>query len=348
LGAVLEGQASAPLPAGLAVAVQRAAVTSTVTAGGVAGIFNVMTTSTVTTMIAGVICLLSIGTALHQNRQVRSAQVALRAADDVAQGRIRDLQARLATTEKPRAATEATSAENTITAAVTVPPAEPQKRQKKGGPPSSFSQSMEEPTFATAWRQQSIRNLDRTHSDTYGALGLSAEQLGQLKQLLVTRVEAGAYAVEVARAAGLPNVEGYKAVDHATQTANDDIKALIGEAGFTLLERNEKAFRFRPMIESDFGHDLRAAGVPLSADQATNLAVTMSEYWQSTWRPKGIGFSGLRQFTDPKEMDPQTGLTLHGAALLDRYARYLTPVQIQVVRDAMTADGRWREITQRR
>jgi hypothetical protein len=29
-------------------------------------------------------------------------------------------------------------------------------------------------------------------------------------------------------------------------------------------------------------------------------------------------------------------------------ARFLTPVQIQVVRDAMTADGRWREITQRR
>jgi hypothetical protein len=207
---------------------------------------------------------------------------------------------------------------------------------------------MIDPTFAAAWRKQCIRNLDRMYSTTYAALGLQPEQITRLKQLLVTRDEAGGYAVEVARAAGLANVEVYKAIEQAKHAANGELKQLIGEGAFSLLERAEQAFHFTPMIESDLGHDLRAAGVPLMPAQVTNLAVATSDYWQSTWRPKGMGFSGLRQFTDPKEADPQTGLTAHGVALLERYAPHLSPAQFQAIRDTMTADTQWRELTQRR
>jgi hypothetical protein len=73
----------------------------------------------------------------------------------------------------------------------------------------------------------------------------------------------------------------------------------------------------------------------------------MFDYVEANWSAKGEPFSGVRSFTDPREVDPQTGLTAHGRALLERYAPVLTPAQFQVIKDALIEEARWRQITQR-
>ena len=93
--------------------------------------------------------------------------------------------------------------------------------------------------------------------------------------------------------------------------------------------------------------DLVAAGIPLSTEQLRDVAVGMFDYAEASWWAKGDTFAGVRSFTEPREVDPQTGLTAHGRALLKRYAPVLTPAQLHVIKDALIEETRWRQITQR-
>jgi hypothetical protein len=104
----------------------------------------------------------------------------------------------------------------------------------------------------------------------------------------------------------------------------------------------------RPIVETGFGPAFKAARVPLSPDQSIHLALGMADYYEVTWGAKGMGFSGVRSFTNPQETDSQTGLTVHAQGLLERYAPFLTPAQSQVAKDFLLEETRWRALSERR
>jgi hypothetical protein len=74
----------------------------------------------------------------------------------------------------------------------------------------------------------------------------------------------------------------------------------------------------------------------------------MDEYWEATWKPNGTPFQGLQSFTKTQEVDPQTGLTPHAQALLDRYIQYLTPAQHQVVKNYFIEQTQWAQLSGRK
>lgn len=136
----------------------------------------------------------------------------------------------------------------------------------------------------------------------------------------------------MARTAGLTNAEVNKAVGQSAEALSAKIKGLIGETGYAQLERSEKALGLRPYVEP-IVIDLRAVGVPPSADQSTRLAASLFDHVLANMQSS---FRGLHSLTNTKDADPQTGLTPQAQAVIDRYVEFLTPARTMQRADVIT------------
>ena len=304
-----------------------------------------MKTTTLTIVVAAIVCSLAVGIAIYEVRQARGAMAALVSAHRAAMEQVRALEARVVEVARSRVSAEPVAAKIGPSATDSAPAVEVASQPRKA---RSFSELMQDPSYAAGWRRQIGRDLDRMHADVYIRLNLDPARRARLKDLLVTREEIRREAVSVARAAGMNDAEVKQASKQARQGTIVEIRQLIGDAGYAELELNEKTYIPRQMMEHAFAIELKAADMPLSADQLTNTASTTLEYWEAAWQQKGIGFSGFSHFTDPLEADAQTGLTPHGKALLERYAEYLTPAQLNAVKGILVENTKWRELTQKR
>lgn len=276
LAIALENQAAAAVPAGLAAAVNNGVRASGAVGAATAalpGTFQFMSTTTITIGVSGLVSILAVGSALYQASQARQAEASLASASKASAERIHDLQARLATTEKSRAAAEQSVQTGKAAMSEPAPATEGMRKQKKAAPTVSFGESMKDPVYAEAWRKQQRRNFENVFGDAFTALNLPPDKLVRLKELLLARREATGDAADAARTAGLTPVELREAVKQASSVWTNEIKGLVGENGYALLDRSEKAFPMKPIVESAFVVDLKAAGIPPSAEQFTNLAL---------------------------------------------------------------------------
>ncbi len=344
LALALEHQAAAAAPAGLAASVNSALIASGAMGG--AGASSFMSTTILTVGVAGLVSLLSLGTALYQANQAREAEAsraALTASGKTNAARIQELEGRLVSTEKSKTLAEplplppgkATNADSAAAEAT---------KKKKAATALAFSEAMKDPVFAAAWRKQQLRYLEGAYGDAFTALNLSPDRLTRLKELLIARRESVADARDAARTAGLTDAELGKAVIQASNLWTNPITGVVGETGYAALERSEKAQPFRSMLDP-IAVDLKMGGMPLTPEQATQLAFRIYEYLTGPeWIATGLRFQGIQSFTRAHEADPQTGLTPHSRALLERYAPHLTPAQLQVVKDYLLESVKWSQL----
>lgn len=128
----------------------------------------------------------------------------------------------------------------------------------------------------------------------------------------------------------------------ARDAVNGEIRALIGDAAFAQLERSApRSLDTKPMIEYTFGVDLKTAGIPLTAEQLTSIARGWDDVKMTRARTARDGSS------TGETVDPQTELSPQAQALIDRFARELTPAQLQVVKDHFVESAKWGELVRK-
>jgi hypothetical protein len=196
---------------------------------------------------------------------------------------------------------------------------------------------MKDPAYAAAWRQQQLRTILKQYGDDLPALNLSPEKLARLKELMVLEREIEEDAKDAGHTAGLTGENLKTAVRQARSVVHAEIKALLGDTATEQLAREAMAKPYKPRIEDTFAIDLKAAGMPLSREQVTSLA---------------LGFRDVIQAFEPKERlkdppDPRTGLTPVQQALLDRYTQHLTPAQALTTRNYFIEQARWDRLNQK-
>lgn len=179
-----------------------------------------------------------------------------------------------------------------------------------------------DPAYKPLWRRIESRNERRSYWTRIAAMNLSPEQTATLWGLLLERIESQMDSNDASQQANLSSEDTQKAWREAQGEINEQIKALIGQDNFTLLQTPTIT-----QIDYSVGKDFGVAGCPLSPEQTALLGQAFNEAHLS---PFGAGNSN-NQATDPP--DPQTGLTPNYQALLDRVAPRLTPAQVSVFKD---------------
>jgi RNA polymerase sigma factor (sigma-70 family) len=348
LTVALEIQAKASAPDGLSAAIGQAVLAHApqFAAGAMPAGFRQFMNPTTIAVTSGVACLISIGAAFYQAGQAQDASAALAAERKTNAARAQMQTAKLAPKEVTNAPVAA-SATDSIGSAVAD---EAPKKRKKSEPPApavAFAELMKDPVYAAAWRGLTTREINRKYDAGFRAINLDPRQREQVKELLLEAGAAGRDAFEVAREANLNIEERRKAVAQAAAPWNNQIKLLIGEEAFSRLERMSQIIAFSPTVLAPIVSDLRASEVPLTDAQMTDLTADFSDFLALDW-PKGRGWTGTTSaFTEPKNIDPQTGLNAHGQALLSRFAAHLSTAQAQALRQSFVEETRLRMITER-
>jgi RNA polymerase sigma factor (sigma-70 family) len=346
LAIALGSQAATTAPASLVATIGKAVLASGAGAGaGVAiGLFKFMNPTTLA-IGSGVACLVSIGAAFYQADQARQTSAALATEQKTSGARIQFLQAKLAATETSAAIVKTTPA---VAAAPAAAEEETQKKRKKSGvpppPATPFTELMKDPVYANAWRQLTLREIDHRYGYFRG-LNLDADRLARVRELLLNGTAAGRDANEAARQLGLTVEEMRKAVAQANEPWFEQVKLLIGEEGLAQLKRTSNVAGVIPTIMMPYVFDLSAAGVPLVDTQFMDFGTAFSDFLALDW-PKGTGWSP-QVFTEPKNVDAQSGLNPHAQALLKRFASYLTPAQIEALKANFIEETSLRRITDR-
>jgi RNA polymerase sigma factor (sigma-70 family) len=342
LAVVMAEQAVVAAPIGMVASVSAAALQSAVIGAGSAtsvGIVHFMSATKGVVTIAGLVCVVAIGSAVFQANRARQAEASLAALSSTSKvhvDRARDVQAKPETRESNLNLAGRAEREKAVDGPT--PPHQepgPSRKQKKSTEliqtAKSFGESMKDPEYAAMWRKQQLRTVLKQYGDALAALNLPPEKLAKLKELMVLETEIDEDAKDAARAAGLTGESSQKAVRQARNGVHEEIKALLGDQATTQLAREALAGPHKPRIEDTFAIDLKASGMPLSPEQVTSLALGFRDVIR-TFEPKD-------RLADPP--DPRTGLTPLQQALLDRYAQHLTPAQLQVTRTFFIEEAKW-------
>jgi hypothetical protein len=290
-------------------------------------------------VVAGLICVVAIGSAVYQANRARQAEAFLATLTSASKPSLIPTREEYAKQEaRPNPVTSAgqTGREEgpDATARSDQGTGSTQKHRKAAAqvsPAKSFGESMQDAVYAAAWRKQQLRTVLKQYGDALAALNLPREKLAKLTELMVLETEIDEDAKDAGKAAGLIGENLRLASVQARNGIHEEIKALLGDQATTQLAREALAQPHKPQIEDTFGIDLKAAGMPLSSEQLTSLA---------------LGFRDVIRAFEPKDRlaeppDPRSGLTPIQQALLERYAQHLTPAQAEVARNYFIEQAKW-------
>jgi hypothetical protein len=132
---------------------------------------------------------------------------------------------------------------------------------------------VKDPEYTRIHRQGQLRYLKRQYGDLK-ALNLPADQQQKLTDLLLDRNSTLNDAREAANQAGLKfgTTDFSKALADATKDDDDQIKSLLGPAGYQQLQDASSLNTARTQLQVIIGSSLNAAGTPLTNDQVLALA----------------------------------------------------------------------------
>ena len=163
-------------------------------------------------------------------------------------------------------------------------------------------------------------------ADIIAGLSLPSDKLARFKDLLVERDRAEADAREAASKVDTDTdtPEAIEAADEAVGKFDEQIEALLGEAGF---QKYAELVGAKLVWETNGAQDLIGgyfvdAGVPLSPEQTSALA---RAFYQEI---KTRAESGNGQMGDP---DPATGLNPSQTMILEQAAQALSPAQLETL-----------------
>jgi hypothetical protein len=215
---------------------------------------------------------------LKKNGELRAleaerANIERRIASDA--GAHRELEARLASAEKARAA--AGSAKATARPA----PASPTVTAAKSPPPPGFNPMeaiMKDPVLQNYYLASQRATLTRTYGPLFRRLGLDAGQVSKLQDIMIRRAEQTMDLQAAAQSQGLaPNgpelARLRKQADDETQKAAAE---LLGPANYAEFQNYERSSSIMPVVQNLVGASV-LEGIPLSAVQAETVTKILAD-----------------------------------------------------------------------
>lgn len=138
---------------------------------------------------------------------------------------------------------------------------------------------MKNPEFAAAMRVQQRAELDRRYGNLFKQLGLPADKLGQLKNLMAERQNAMMDVMSTASAQGLNPRENREEIHQLTQAMQAEvdasIRSTIGDAAYAQYE-NYNATQSQRTAVNRINDTLSYTSTPLSTAQSQQLVAIMA------------------------------------------------------------------------
>lgn len=168
-------------------------------------------------------------------------------------------------------------------------------------------------------------NLEREYAKVIQSFGLSDKDRERLIDFLVEREEAARDTRELVRnSADNVSLEEYKAM--LAKIDAQLFSDLDGYFGAPLASKIKDMVMVRSFItdlNTRYDPYLNTIGHPLRPEQMLPVALAMAETYKSRGNPETRA--------TPDNVDPNTGLTPHDAALLKKLSQLLTPEQLEAV-----------------
>jgi len=181
------------------------------------------------------------------------------------------------------------------------------------------------PEFAALRQKDTLRNVVRQYGDAIATLNLPADKAAQLKNLLVERQLSQQDAREAAEAAGLKpgSPEFAQATAQAYQEVQQQITDLVGKDGMAALQQASMISGMKTMVTYTYAPDFADAGIPLTSEQETSLAVALNPANAMRNNPNA---------RDPsyRQPDPDTWLSPADQQTIAKAAQTLSPAQLEI------------------
>jgi hypothetical protein len=179
-----------------------------------------------------------------------------------------------------------------------------------------------DPLYADLHRRRMLQQVRRRYGDLK-FLGLPPDQEARLTLLLSNKMSAYQDGHDAALAQGIADgtPEMGRAINQTSKSADDEIKALVGDSGFQDLNTRASLVTARNSINMALSPYFLTGGQALSLDQMNALADAQYQF-------KGT----------PSELDQ---------AMRDRASQVLTPDQLEIFLQNRTLDQESRDLQQR-
>lgn len=182
------------------------------------------------------------------------------------------------------------------------------------------------PEYAALQEKQARRYVDRMYGSGLSALNLPADQLAQLKNLLVERQMGAIDTEQAAMAAGLePGSPAWQtAIQQASQDVEHQIASILGSNADATLAQMQARANIQTQVQNSYAYDFADAGLPLTGDQTNGLVQAMAD----------ANYAGKDTSTRPADYnvaDPTTGLSPHDDRIINNATPVLSPAQIQLL-----------------
>lgn len=154
------------------------------------------------------------------------------------------------------------------------------RRPGRGGNFAAFQAVMNTPEFQKLQALQIKGSLDARYAALFKSLNLTPDQVAQLKDLLVNKQQAATDAFAAARDQGInPRTDPQDflaAVQAAQSSVNDQIKSVLGDAGYAQYQQYEQTAPQRTVV-SQLQQSLSYGSAPLTDDQASQLVQILAQ-----------------------------------------------------------------------
>ena len=309
LSFALTAQGTAAAPAGLAASVTGAAlaaVTGSVATTTAAAAFAFMSTAKIAATMAVAGGLAGIGLGFHGMQRTRAAEEARASSDrerDALRGQLResaarvaDLEARARKAELPRPPEVAAGPRTDARAGIARGQAAPagsvildDARAKLAQANQNLKEKMAlmaDPDVQRTRLEMERLSLGIRYGQFYRNVNLAPDQVARFEARWVESRQEAADIFAAAQANGIaPNDPAIVALaNRAKAKYEEDMRAILGEAGFGEFERYDRTYPARETVTGLLGN-LAFAGAPLTRDQVNQLTLTIAA--QSAGYQKG-------------------------------------------------------------
>lgn len=184
--------------------------------------------------------------------------------------------------------------------------------------------------------QKARREVARLYAGALASLGLRDDVEQSVKRLLTERLLSEWDAVEESKSARLSRDSRADLIEKLKSEMNEELSSLLGAEGYQRLDRALASSRYIDQIQNTHALDLAYDGVPLTAQQATDLASLMREASVSAGvanEPTGAS-------------DATSGLSARDVQVLDRASSILSKEQLESLRKSFSAAAKERMAVQ--
>jgi hypothetical protein len=185
-------------------------------------------------------------------------------------------------------------------------------------------------------RADETKIVDQTFGPILAGLGLSPEELAKVKALLVERYLSAYEAHELAVASGGRGEDFMAAVRNARQQVDEELKATLDKASFSVVEQMlqiEDTSSRITSVQRGMAPAFSTAGAPLTPSQTLGLAAVLEQVYEHNTTDNS-SFFAIRL----KGFDPGTGLSDLDRQALDSVSTLLSPAQLAILRAQLASD----------